>query len=179
MPRTARASVGGICYHVINRGNVRGEVFHKPEDYAAFRQLLREATGRVGAAHGGALGAGGQSSTARPPAEVDRTVACPLFSPFRQSEMCGGECGVEHRGSRFAIGHQAAAPKFSWYGGSRVLPSSRRMERTLYRGAMAYTSLLNWSTVKRTCFSMWDSVDRLRGRCAGTVTFNTSVGRCF
>ncbi len=29
MPRTARASVGEICYHVINRGNGRAEVFHK------------------------------------------------------------------------------------------------------------------------------------------------------
>jgi len=33
MPRTARTAVGGICYHVVNRGNARGEVFHKPEDY--------------------------------------------------------------------------------------------------------------------------------------------------
>ncbi len=44
---------------------------------------------------------------------------------------------------------------------------------------MAYKSALNWSTDKRTCFKMWDSVDRLSGRCAGIVTFNTSVGRCF
>jgi putative transposase len=47
MPRTARASVGGICYHVINRGNARGDVFHKREDYAAFCQLLEEAGDRV------------------------------------------------------------------------------------------------------------------------------------
>ena len=47
MPRTARAAVGGICYHVINRGNARGEVFHKPEDYAAFCRLLQEAADRV------------------------------------------------------------------------------------------------------------------------------------
>lgn len=25
MPRTARAAVGGLCYHVINRDNARGE----------------------------------------------------------------------------------------------------------------------------------------------------------
>jgi hypothetical protein len=30
LPRTARASVGGICYRVINRGNRRQEVFVKP-----------------------------------------------------------------------------------------------------------------------------------------------------
>ena len=47
MPRTARASVGGLCYHVINRGNGRAEVFRKPEDYAAFLQLLRLAMARV------------------------------------------------------------------------------------------------------------------------------------
>ncbi|MEN6494624.1 MAG: transposase [Thermoguttaceae bacterium] len=47
MPRTARAAVGGICYHVLNRGNGRAEVFHKDEDYAAFLKLLREAQERV------------------------------------------------------------------------------------------------------------------------------------
>jgi putative transposase len=47
MPRTARAAVGGICYHVINCGNARGEVFHKPEDYASFCHLLQEAADRV------------------------------------------------------------------------------------------------------------------------------------
>ncbi|MDH5668385.1 MAG: hypothetical protein OEY86_10270 [Nitrospira sp.] len=31
MPRTARASVGGLCYHIINRGNARAEVFRKEE----------------------------------------------------------------------------------------------------------------------------------------------------
>lgn len=47
MPRTARASVGGLCYHVINRGNARADVFHKSHDYAAFQNLLREASARV------------------------------------------------------------------------------------------------------------------------------------
>jgi putative transposase len=47
MPRTVRASVGGICYHVINRGNARGEVFHKDEDYAAFVGLIEEACQRL------------------------------------------------------------------------------------------------------------------------------------
>lgn len=40
MARMARASVGGVCYHVLNRGNARAEVFHKDGDYAAFVQLL-------------------------------------------------------------------------------------------------------------------------------------------
>lgn len=50
MPRTARASVGNVVYHVINRGNSRGEVFHKPEDYTAFVGLMGEACERSGAA---------------------------------------------------------------------------------------------------------------------------------
>ena len=33
MPHTARASVGNMCYHVLNRGNARGTVFHKDADY--------------------------------------------------------------------------------------------------------------------------------------------------
>ena len=47
MPRTARASHGGCCYRVLNRGQARNEVFHKPEDYAAFVKLLGEANQRV------------------------------------------------------------------------------------------------------------------------------------
>lgn len=47
MPRTARASVGGMCYHVLNRGNARQAVFHKPADYAAFLQLLVDAGERL------------------------------------------------------------------------------------------------------------------------------------
>ncbi len=40
MPRTARASVGGMCYHVLNRGNASGQVFHKEGDYKAFVELI-------------------------------------------------------------------------------------------------------------------------------------------
>jgi len=36
VPRTARASVGEICYHVINRGNARQQVFQKQ----AFVELI-------------------------------------------------------------------------------------------------------------------------------------------
>jgi putative transposase len=42
MPRSARASVGGYCYHVLNRGNGRATVFHKDGDYHAFLKALRE-----------------------------------------------------------------------------------------------------------------------------------------
>ncbi|MDH5670026.1 MAG: transposase [Nitrospira sp.] len=47
MPRTAWASVGGLCSHVLNRGNTRAEIFRKPEDYTTFLTLLRDATDRV------------------------------------------------------------------------------------------------------------------------------------
>lgn len=47
MPRTSRASQGGYVYHVLNRGNARGKVFHKDEDFAAFVTLMTQANERV------------------------------------------------------------------------------------------------------------------------------------
>ena len=47
MPRVARASVGGICYHVINRGNARATVFHAPDDFRAFLVALGEAVEHI------------------------------------------------------------------------------------------------------------------------------------
>jgi putative transposase len=47
MPRTARASVGGICYHVLNRGNGRARVFHRNSDYQGFIDLFEPACERV------------------------------------------------------------------------------------------------------------------------------------
>ena len=45
MPRTGRASVGDYCYHVINRGNARAEVFHAEGDYyQAFGTVLAQAS---------------------------------------------------------------------------------------------------------------------------------------
>jgi REP-associated tyrosine transposase len=46
MPRKARASVGDMCYHVINRGNNRAEVFHKDQDYLRFTEMMGEAVER-------------------------------------------------------------------------------------------------------------------------------------
>jgi putative transposase len=40
MPRTSRAAVGGIVYHVLNRGNGRMGIFREPVDYEAFLKLL-------------------------------------------------------------------------------------------------------------------------------------------
>ncbi len=47
MPRTARAAVGGVCYHVLNRGNGRAKVYRKDGDYAAFLDLVAEANQRL------------------------------------------------------------------------------------------------------------------------------------
>jgi len=43
MPRIARKARGGVCYHVINRGNERQPVFHDDNEYASFLQLLHRA----------------------------------------------------------------------------------------------------------------------------------------
>src|SRR5258707_8427607 len=47
MPRTARASAAGYCYHVLNRGNARATVFHKDGDYDAFLEMMAETSLRV------------------------------------------------------------------------------------------------------------------------------------
>ena len=43
MPRTARNSVGGMIYHVVNRANSRRRLFYTDKDYVAFLQVLLEA----------------------------------------------------------------------------------------------------------------------------------------
>ena len=40
MPRSARALADNYCYHLINRGNGRQQVFHKEGDYRAFTDVL-------------------------------------------------------------------------------------------------------------------------------------------
>ena len=47
MSRTLRASAADICYHALNRGNGRAEVFHKPGDYRAFVELIARAADRL------------------------------------------------------------------------------------------------------------------------------------
>ena len=46
MPRTARASAGDLCYHILNRGNARAAVFHKDRDHQAFLALIPAASDR-------------------------------------------------------------------------------------------------------------------------------------
>ena len=47
MPRTARAALGGVMYHLLNRGNGLRRVFRKPGDYLAFTNLLVAAQERA------------------------------------------------------------------------------------------------------------------------------------
>jgi hypothetical protein len=47
MPRTARSCSGGYTYHVLNRGNARATVFHNPDDFDAFLDLMAESSVRT------------------------------------------------------------------------------------------------------------------------------------
>jgi len=47
MPTRARQAVGGVVYHVLNRGNLRARIFHKLADYEAFERTLEEARQRT------------------------------------------------------------------------------------------------------------------------------------
>jgi putative transposase len=47
MPRTARAVIGGYCYHVLNRANQRARVFHERADYQQFLALVARAQERL------------------------------------------------------------------------------------------------------------------------------------
>jgi putative transposase len=39
--------LGGYTFHVLNRGNARATVFHKPDDYEAFIEMMAEASVRT------------------------------------------------------------------------------------------------------------------------------------
>jgi len=42
MGRSKRADEVGGIYHALNRGNARADLFHQPEDYDAFEQILAD-----------------------------------------------------------------------------------------------------------------------------------------
>lgn len=46
VPRIARPLADNNCYHLINRGNGRQQIFHKDTDYQAFVDLLLQARGK-------------------------------------------------------------------------------------------------------------------------------------
>jgi putative transposase len=46
VPRVPRSLQSGLVYHLINRGNGQARVFHKPQDYEAFLDLLAAAKQR-------------------------------------------------------------------------------------------------------------------------------------
>ena len=117
MPRTARASVGGICYHVLNRGNGGAEVFRKNEDYAAFLKLLDEAGERGHAAGGllpdaqplssGALAAGGRRPEPLHAVALTSHVRRYHRHYRRAATLAGAFQGLPHPGQR-APAHGAA-----------------------------------------------------------------------
>src|SRR5688572_2051474 len=47
MPRTARFIIADCCYHVLNRGNKKAQVFHEAADYQQFLALLHRAQERL------------------------------------------------------------------------------------------------------------------------------------
>ena len=47
MPRKLRLEFAGACYHVINRGNYRADVFKTEGARAAFETCLFEACGEI------------------------------------------------------------------------------------------------------------------------------------
>ena len=47
MPRTARALVADCCYHVLNRANLRAQVFHERQDYEQFLRIIDRAQARL------------------------------------------------------------------------------------------------------------------------------------
>lgn len=47
MLRTARASIGGIWYHALNRGNRREAILYEPGDYDAFVEAMIDARARL------------------------------------------------------------------------------------------------------------------------------------
>ena len=48
MARARRNTAPGCVHHVVNRGNRKKVIFHKPGDYRAFLRILREASHRFG-----------------------------------------------------------------------------------------------------------------------------------
>ena len=47
MGRPPRIDVGGIAYHVLNRGNARMRIFNADKDYEAFERIMEQAKERV------------------------------------------------------------------------------------------------------------------------------------
>jgi putative transposase len=47
MPRVGRHAPAGVIFHVLNRGNGRQKLFHKPADYDAFVKLLAQIAAAV------------------------------------------------------------------------------------------------------------------------------------
>jgi hypothetical protein len=47
MPRVGRIAPADFIFHVLNRGNARGQIFEHERDYEAFERVITESTDRV------------------------------------------------------------------------------------------------------------------------------------
>jgi len=47
MPRTARFIIPDCCYHVLNRGNKKAQIFHEAADYEQFLAMIHCAQERL------------------------------------------------------------------------------------------------------------------------------------
>ncbi|MGH7796267.1 MAG: transposase [Candidatus Binatia bacterium] len=47
MPRVARIAPAGFIFHVLNRGNARGQIFEHERDYEAFERVMTESADRI------------------------------------------------------------------------------------------------------------------------------------
>ena len=47
MGRPLRTALGGLIYHVLNRGNGRMQIFNTDSDYNAFENVIAQACERV------------------------------------------------------------------------------------------------------------------------------------
>ena len=131
MPRTARASAGGYCYHVLNRGNGRAEVFHKRGDFEAFLEMVAVAKARRPMRAGllrdaQPLPPGALAVRRRRPEPVDAMAAddaraaVPQALRLERSRLAGPVQGVSHPGRRASV-HALAVRRAErpprWVGG--------------------------------------------------------------
>ena len=104
MPRGPRAI--GVCYHVLNRGNNRGTLFHRPADYAAFISLIAEA----------------QERTARPVRRLPHAEPLSCRSSSVRPTTWGTGCTGCSRRMQLAITSPTAPSAGVWQGRYKAFP---------------------------------------------------------
>jgi len=85
MSGIARGQTGGLCTHMVNRGNAGAMVFHDEDDYASFVHLLGRWGRRAGCGASPASWAWRAPSASRPPEKGTGKIACPVRRERRRS----------------------------------------------------------------------------------------------